>query len=79
MLQWPPYSPDLNPIENVWGRIVRDWEPEDDRTVAALHDHTMRSWEKCRRNGRLDFSILTGSMVRRIAAVREANGAYTKY
>ena len=55
---------------------MRDWEPEDDRTVAALHDHTMRSWEQCRGNGRLDFGILAGSMVRWIAAVREANGGY---
>ena len=24
MLEWPPHSPDLSPIENVWGIVQRE-------------------------------------------------------
>ena len=78
LLTWPPYSPDLNIIENVWGRIAKGWDPEDVRTEEALHQHTMSQWEKYR--GDVDyFTNLAASMVSRIAAVREADGGYTKY
>ena len=38
-------SPDMNPIENLWGRIVRNWDAADERTTEDLHAHVMRQWE----------------------------------
>ena len=78
LLDWPPYSPDLNIIENVWGRIVRNWENEDERTEAALDAHTKREWERYRGDV-VYFENLATSMRDRIAAVREADGGHTPY
>ena len=41
---WPPLSPDLNPIENVWGilkRFVRQKRPE---TLTELEEVVMNAW-----------------------------------
>jgi len=34
----PPYSPDLNPIENVWSEIKADLKKEKSRTYEAICD-----------------------------------------
>jgi DDE superfamily endonuclease len=86
VVEWPPISPDLNPIEHVWARL-KDWiyqhYPEllelkgesqevKDRFLAALQE----GWEALPEEL---FENLVVSMKRRVEAVRKAKGWYTKY
>ena len=76
VLDWPANSPDLNPIENLWGiakRKMRDMRPNN---AAELKAAIEASWssitpQQCHR--------LIASMPRLIEAVIHAKGAQTKY
>lgn len=49
-LDWPPLSPDLNPIENVWSYMIRDWPLMQNRTDNALDELVQRRWNELRNN-----------------------------
>uniref|UniRef100_A0A8C5FVX7 Transposase n=1 Tax=Gadus morhua TaxID=8049 RepID=A0A8C5FVX7_GADMO len=76
LLDWPANSPDLNPIENLWGivkRKMRDARPNNAEELKATIKATwaLITPEECNR--------LVDSMPRRIAAAIQAKGAATKY
>ncbi len=76
VLDWPANSPDLNPIENLWGivkRKMRDTRPNnpDDLKSALKATWASITHEQCHR--------LIASMPRRIDAVIRAKGGPTKY
>ena len=75
---WSAMSPDFNPIENLWGRIVRNWDGENERTKPQLHEHVMKQWERYRGEGPY-FENLGLSVYQRIQMAREANGGGIKY
>jgi transposase len=77
-LPWPPNSPDLNPIENIWYLLKASIQKMNPRpmTLPKLKDAIKKAWNKC------DVEImnrLVESMPDRIAAVIEAQGGSTKY
>ncbi|KAK3879029.1 hypothetical protein Pcinc_016373 [Petrolisthes cinctipes] len=78
VLPWPSYSPDLNPIENVWANIVNVWEPEEERTRQQLLNHMMREWEVLRRKPQIIHNHVT-SLSDRLRDVIANNGLWTKY
>ena len=43
VLFWPSRSPDLNPIENVWSYIAKEWDHRNERTPKAVDEHAWRS------------------------------------
>ncbi len=76
VLDWPANSPDLNPIDNLWGivkRKMRDTRPNNADELKATVKETWASIppQQCHK--------LITSMPRRIEAVIKAKGAPTKY
>jgi hypothetical protein len=74
---FPPKSPDLNPIENLWGLMAQQWDPTEARTKATLIQHCFGIWDSMRG---LDHCYnMVMSMRNRLEDVRHARGGYTKY
>lgn len=77
-LDWPPYSPDLSPIEHLWDQLdrqVRKRQPPP-ATREQLRRALIEEWNNIpiRR-----INALVNSMTRRIGAVTRANGGHTRY
>jgi len=75
-LDWPPYSPDLNPIENLWGILKQKVDARHPRTVDELRNVAEEEW---RRISMDTVRACIESMARRLTAVIEANGGQTGY
>ena len=55
-IDWPPYSPDLNPIENVWSMIAQELNGKNIQTQAGLFEEIEKAWEKLDQN-KIDNAI----------------------
>lgn len=75
-IDFPPYSPDLNPIENLWAVLAREVEKTPCSTVKELMDCVEEVWQTACKPL---MAELVASMPRRIEAVLEAKGMHTKY
>jgi len=86
LLEWPSYSPDLNPIENLWFPLkegvyieepgIEDITGGEDKIRNILFQASEASWSKLR--SELVHNCIE-SMPRRLEAVIEAEGWYTGY
>lgn len=52
LMPWPPKSPDLNPIENVWARMVYGWPQIHPRNDQNLHNAVVERWNNLNGNHR---------------------------
>ena len=86
VLEWPPYSPDMNPIEHLWFLLkahvykhnpdIESVSGNDDKIREALFDAFFKAWES------LDeyyLHDLVWSMEKRVKALIASEGWYTEY
>ena len=76
VLDFPPYSPDLYPIENLWATLARAVEKHSCSDDDALGDAVIEEWGKLPADL---FSNLARSMPERCQAVIQSKGHHTKY
>ena len=77
-LDWPTKGCDMNPIENLWGIMVRDWDIGQERTKEAIARHAQDVWESIRRRPNICLNLVN-SMPKRLNEVIEAHGGWIKY
>ncbi len=75
MMDWPSMSPDLNPIEHLWG--ILKWKVEERMVsnIHQLHDVVM----EFKMTPVATCEALVNSMSKRVKAMLENNGGHTKY
>ena len=75
-LDFPPYSPDLNPIENLWADLARRVETFQCDSMEELQDIVAEQWKE---TDKAYLRSLARSMPKRCQAVIDAKGDHTKY
>ena len=78
-MEWPAFSPDLNPIETLWN-IMKDWlathYPSRNASYDQLRDHVNEAWEAI---GAETLRDLIATMPQRCQDVIDADGGPTKW
>ena len=78
VLQWPPQSPDLNPIEHLWQHLKRKLSSYETEPISItdLWNRVETEWNLIPPQVCLN---MIESMPRRVAAVLKSKGSHTKY
>ena len=76
IMDWPPQSPDLNPIENLWKTLGVKVMERNPTNTEDLWVKLQEEWSKI---SIVDCQELIRSRSRRCAAVIESKGSFTKY
>lgn len=78
LLEWPALSPDLNPIENVWGLLAQQVFQHGRRydTVRQLKDAIIQEWNKI---DQIRLQSYIESMPKRLEEVIKNKGGPTHY
>jgi transposase len=76
VIEFPPYSPDLNVIENMWAYLARKVDEHRSENKEQLKRWIQYEWDNIDKSY---FETLFASYPKRCQAVIDADGAHTKY
>jgi len=76
LVGWPPNSPDLNPIENLWGILKTEVEKRSPKTIDELEAVALEEWRKISPSTILKT---VKTMTKRINQVLKRNGEKCDY
>jgi len=74
--RWPPRSPDLNPVENVWAILKKKVKKRNAQTAMELENAIFEEWEQLNDD---DLGKIAGSFNLRLEKVIEAEGEIIDY
>ena len=77
-IDWPAFSPDMNPIENVWGRMAKTLEPEKIADSEELFQKLFEIWDRLMSDEEYRLA-LTRSMPNRAETLLKLRGGNTNY
>ena len=75
--QWPPRSPDLNPIENAWALVARQASLRQPKTLEGLRHAVRVAWTEVMTEEYC--TTLADSMDARLRKLQKLRGAHTGY
>ena len=77
-MEWPPASPDLNPIEHLWDKLKQSVDARigQETTLRDLPQVMVEAWEGI---AQVRIRRLINSMHRRCRAAIDNRGGYTPY
>jgi hypothetical protein len=82
LIDWPPRTPDINSIENMWSEVKRTmqetWPVLIPRNSNELWTNVSDAWDEVASSQRY-VRLLIDSMTRRMKSVVEAQGFWTSY
>ncbi len=75
VIQWPSMSPDLNPIEHLWGILKRQVGHHSPSSIQSLKEVILEEWKKidlakCRQLNNLEDSVLSLKIMEAIQSTR---------
>jgi hypothetical protein len=76
VMQWPPQSPDLNPVENLWNNLKQRLELSEIHGFDNLWETAQKLWME---TSTCIMNNLIASMPRRVQAVLRNRGGPTRY
>ena len=76
LLSWPPQSPDMNPVENIWDLLKSKISEKRTKNIKELEEFAFEEWNNISLETCQNYALSFG---RRAIALYRAKGKHTRY